>query len=215
MKKYTEAKLTQQQKEFLAGCLLGDGNLRIENNCKTAFFQCSHGPEQLEYNQYKAKLFENLNAKCNTYIRKTPNKKTGKFYEYNQLATNHNVELTEMYYNMYKDGKKIITPELLENFTEYSLAVLYMDDGCKTVDKRKVDKNVGYYISTCNFDEESLKLFQKFLFEKFNIETTIQKSSNKLYIRMNSRNLFETYIEKYVKQISCLNYKLRDKEDVS
>lgn len=215
MKKYTDVTLTQQQKEFLAGCLLGDGNLRIENGCKTAHFQCSHGPKQLGYNQYKAKLFENLNAKCNIYIRKTPNKKTGKCYEYSLMFTNHNKELTKIYYNIYKDGKKIITPELLENFTEYSLAILYMDDGCKTIDKRKVDKNVGYYISTCSFDEKSLKLFQKFLFEKFNLETTIQKSSNKLYIRMNSRNLFEMYIEKYVKQIDCLKYKLRDKEEVS
>ncbi|MBQ7819953.1 MAG: hypothetical protein IJ341_09700 [Bacteroidales bacterium] len=211
MKKYTEAKLTQQQKEFLAGCLLGDGNLRIENGCKTACFQCSHGPEQLEYNQYKAKLFENLNAKCYSYTRKKPNKKTGKYYEYNQMYTNNNNELTKMYNNIYKDGKKIITPELLENFTEYSLAILYMDDGYKTVDERKAQKQVSYYISTCCFDENSLKLFQTFLFEKFNIETSIQKSSNKLYIKMNSRNLFEYYIEKYVKQIDCLKYKLRIK----
>lgn len=63
-------------------------------------------------------------------------------------------------------------------------------------------------IASCGFDKESLELFQKFLFEKFHIETNITKD-NRLYIRMNSRNLFEYIITPYIKQVPCMLYKLR------
>lgn len=83
-----------------------------------------------------------------------------------------------------------------------------MDDGSKTRSNSK-EGQITYTIASCGFDKESLELFQKFLFNKFNIETTITKD-NRLYIRVNSRNLFEYLILPYVKEVPCMLYKLRD-----
>jgi hypothetical protein len=203
-------KITQKQLEFFAGCMLGDGNMKLPTKCKNAMFSCQHGPTQLEYNKWKFNLLESLGAKFYTYTRKTPNKKTGKLYKYSLTITNCNEEITDMYKMLYKNGKKEISKEILDNFTEFSLFVLYMDDGSLTIPKNKDNSiNSSYTIASCGFNKESLILFQKFLFDKWNIETTIT-IDNRLYIRINSRNLFEYLINQYVKEIPCLLYKLRD-----
>jgi hypothetical protein len=200
--------ISQKQKEFFAGCMLGDGNIKIPSKCKNAMFQCQHGPEQIEYNKYKYNILSTLGAKFYEYERKTPNKITGKYYKANIVATNCNSNITYLYNLLYKEGKKKITNEILENFTAFSLAILFMDDGSKTRSNSK-EGQITYTIASCGFDKESLELFQKFLFNKFNIETTITKD-NRLYIRVNSRNLFEYLILPYVKEVPCMLYKLRD-----
>lgn len=94
------------QREFLIGCMLGDGNIKIPSGCKNAMFQCQHGPKQIEYNKWKCELLSSLGSKFYTYIRKTPNKKTNKFYEANITATKCNKELTEIYNMFYKIRRK-------------------------------------------------------------------------------------------------------------
>lgn len=191
------------QREFLIGCMLGDGNIKIPRGCKNAMFQCQHGPKQVEYNKWKCKLLSSLGSKFYTYIRKTPNKKTNKTYEANITATKCNKELTELYNSFYINKKKVITKEILKDFTAFSLAVLFMDDGSKTTNT----KHGTYTIASCSFDIESLNLFQTFLKETFNLDTTITYD-NRLYIKVNSKNLFEYLIKPYIQEIPCMAYKL-------
>jgi len=197
--------ITQLQLEFFAGCMLGDGNIKIPNNCKNAMFSCQHGPKQYEYNKWKYELLKTLGAKFYKYKRKTPNKKTGICYEYNVTLTNCNSEITKMYNLLYKNKKKIISKEILKYFTDFSLAVLYMDDGSLSSSH---PENTSYIIASCGFSKESLLLFQDFLLNKFKIETTISYD-NRLYIKINSRNLFEYLILPYVQKIPCMKYKIR------
>lgn len=199
-----KTKITKLQHEFFAGCMLGDGNMKIPTKCKNAMFQCQHGPTQYEYNKWKSEILTSLGAKFYKYIRKTPCKKTGKLYESNITITNCNPNITYFYNMLYASGKKKITDEILNNFTEFSLAVLYMDDGSRTTN----DNEGTYTIASCGFDKESLVKFQNFLYTKFHIETTITLD-NRIYIKVNSRNLFEYLITPYIKQIPCMLYKLR------
>lgn len=201
--------INKQQLEFFAGCLLGDGNIKLPKGCKNALFQCQHGPRQYDYNLWKSELLSSLGGKFYKYKRKTPNKITGKYYESNVTITNCNIEITKMYNLLYKNKRKVITEELLVNFTEFSLAVLYMDDGSLTISKKANNAyNSSYTIASCNFKLDSLKVFQNFLLEKWNLETSITKD-NRLYIKINSRNLFEYLIYPYIKKIPCMLYKLR------
>lgn len=197
--------ITQLQKEFFAGCMLGDGNIKLPNKCKNAMFSCQHGPHQYEYNKWKSELLKPLGAKFYEYTRKTPNKKTGKYYTYNVTLTNCNTEITNIYNTLYKNKKKIITNELLKNFTDFSLAILYMDDGSLSSSN---PENTSYIIASCGFDKESLQLFQNFLLNKWKIETTIT-IDNRLYIKINSRNLFEYLIIPHIEKIPCMKYKIR------
>jgi hypothetical protein len=195
--------ISKRQLEFFVGCMLGDGNMKIPKGCVNAMFQCQHGPRQYEYNKYKSEILESLGSKFYEYKRKTPNKKTGEYYECNMTITNCNPEITEMYNLLYKNKKKTITKELLEHFTAFSLAVLFMDDGSLSSSD---EINTSYIIASCNFSKESLDLFQTFLFDKFNIETTISKD-NRIYIKVNSRNLFEYLIKPHI--VPCMMYKIR------
>lgn len=208
MKEYTELEPTQLQKEFFAGCMLGDGNMKKPQTPKSnSMFCCQHGQDQCDYNKYKCSILESLGCKYYEYTRKTPNKKTGKFYKYNIIMTNCNKTITKFYNMLYSSGQKKITPEILENFTAFSLAILFMDDGSKTKPKSS-NEQTSYTIASCGFDKNSLELFQKFLWEKFHLETSISKD-NRIYIRMNSRNLFEYYVLPYMKEVPCMLYKLR------
>lgn len=197
--------ITQKQLEFFTGCMLGDGNIKLPKGCKNAMFSCQHGPHQYEYNKWKSELLNTLGAKIYKYKRKTPNKLTGKYYEYSITITNCNSEITKMYNLLYKNKRKVITAELLKNFTDFSLAVLYMDDGSLSSSN---PINTSYIIASCGFDKESLKLFQQFLFNKWRIETTIS-IDNRLYIKINSRNLFEYLIISHIEKIPCMKYKIR------
>lgn len=210
MKQYTEIELTQEQKEFFAGCMLGDGNMKKpKSENSNSMFCCQHGTKQAEYNKYKCNLLKSIGAKYYEYTRKTPNKKTGLFYSYNIVSTNFNKTITKLYNMLYKNGKKRITNEILEHFSAFSLAILFMDDGTKTKPETCSNEQTTYVIASCGFNIDSLKLFQNFLWKKFHIETTITKD-NRIYIRMNSRNLFESLIIPYVKQVPCMLYKLRN-----
>jgi hypothetical protein len=197
--------ITQIQKEFFAGCMLGDGNMKIPSKCINAMFQCQHGPKQYEYNKWKSQILEGLGSKFYKYKRKTVSKKTGKLYESNTTITNCNKEITKLYNILYKNKKKKITTEILDNFTEFSLAILYMDDGSLSSTH---PENTSYIIASCGFDKDSLILFKEFLFNKWNIETTIS-NDNRIYIRVNSRNLFEYLIKPYIQKIPCMLYKIR------
>lgn len=149
---------------------------------------------------------KSLGSKFYISTRKTPNKITGKLYESNITITNCNSEITKMYNMLYSTGKKRITKEILDNFTEFSLAVLYMDDGC--LSKSNTDF-ASYIISSCGFDLESIELFRKFLWSKFHLETTISYDK-RIYIKMNSRNLFEYLIISHIQKIPCMLYKIRE-----
>ena len=200
--------ISRKQLEFFMGCMLGDGNMKLPNGCKNAMFNCQHGPHQLEYNKWKFELLKSLGAKLYSYTRKTPSKKTGKLYEYNLVLTNCNKEITRMYNMLYFNKKKRITQDILNNFTAFSLAVLFMDDGSRNR-PLSCEDNTSYLIASCGFDKESLLLFQSFLFDKFHIESNVTKD-NRIYIKNNSRNLFEYLIVPYIKEIPTMLYKIRE-----
>ena len=189
--------LTDYQKNVLIGTLLGDSSMRIGADSKNPSITCSHGLKQKEYCQHKTIIFHSLGAKCNYHKRNVPDKRTGKIYEDYTMFIPANPELLKWYKALYKNRKKVIPFEILENFNEISLAFLYMDDGFKMQN--------GYSIATNCFTLEELQKFRIFLLEKFNLETSIH-SGNRLYILHKSKEHFYNLIEKEV--IETMRYKL-------
>ncbi len=63
-----------------------------------------------------------------------------------------------------------------------------------------------YSLATNSFPTENLKLFQKFLLDRFGLETSIWKSSNELAIKAKSKKLFESIISPYIHK--DMQYKL-------
>ena len=196
--------LSEFQKKVLLGTLLGDSSLRMDKYHKSPTISCAHGIKQKEYCEYKTEIFKNLGAHCKYHKRHIADKRNNKLYEDYTMYVPANSKLKDWYTSFYVSNKKIIPFDLFDNFTEVSLAFMYMDDGFKI--------NNSYSLSTNCFTYEQLFQFKEFLLKKFGIDTSIHKG-NILYIKMNSRNLFTQLISPYF--CECMKYKLQSLNSVN
>lgn len=187
--------LTQDNIEILLGTLMGDSSLsKKQINTRLT---CEHGIKQKEYCKYKADLLSNLNINFKYNKRKTADKRNGKYYESCILRSKSNKALNYLYDAFYHNNKKVIPFELLNNFTAKSLAFMFMDDGYKISN--------GYALSTNCFTEEEIIKFRKFLFNKFNLETSMFKT-HIIYIHKKSVKIFNSLVLPYI--CECMKYKL-------
>ena len=189
--------LSDFQKQVLLGTMLGDSSFKMAKASVNPAISCAHGVKQKEYCEYKTKIFENLGAVCTYYKRNIPDKRNNKYYEDYTMYVPANPKLKDWYNAFYKEGKKVIPFELFDNFTEVSLAFMFMDDGCKS--------GRQYCIATNCFTLEELNIFKQILKEKFMLDVSIRKNHT-VYIKANSRNLFTRLISPYI--IDCMQYKL-------
>lgn len=186
--------LTKRQLSILIGHVLGDGHLKDTPNVSGKIEQ---GSKQKEYAEWKHKELYNLCGELKYSKRKAIDFRTGLFYESYISSIKSNPELNNLYPFLYKNKRKYISKEILEMFDELSLAVLFMDDGFKC--------NDTFTIATNCFSMEDLVLFTNFLYEKWNIKTTITKR-NQIYILTESKHIFKDLIEPYI--IPSMMYKI-------
>lgn len=153
---------TKRQYEIILGCLFGDGSFKKIRN-QNPIFLCEHGKEQKDYCLWKSEELKSLgNDKIfSHYTRKTPDKRTGKYYESYLMRLVSNPYFNDLYEKTYKP-KKEINSENIKGFSDLSLAVLFMDDGFKSNDSTIT-------ISTNCFKEESLFCFYEYCWDNFRI----------------------------------------------
>jgi hypothetical protein len=163
--------LTQEQHDLIIGSGMGDANIRNRNN-KNCSFRVAHSKKQKNYLLWKYKQLEEF---CSRKPRISKRKfKTHTTETLNIGTQTHPV--FNFYYNLfYKNGKKIITKELLDKINERSLAIWICDDGsfCKRL----------RYIVLCtnSFSLKEHKLIKNFFREKWNLNPTIGFRDNKYY----------------------------------
>jgi hypothetical protein len=193
--------LSDFQKEMIIGCMLGDSSLAKANRAKIRkiqsfpFLVLCHSTKQTEYFLHKYELLKELN---NSYtISDRLRKQNNTVYTEIRNCPKTSVSLLEFYHLFYENGKKIIRPELYDKITAVSLAYWYMDDGTKA--------DVSCNLCTQGFSREEVNFLRKILFEKFNIETTINLKN---VIRIRKKSLFDfiKLIEPYVHE--TMKYKL-------
>lgn len=189
--------LQKEEKELLIGCLLGDGHMSLSKNSINPNFKCEHGFNQKDYCYWKYEKLKNIGAVYKEYTRKVVDKRTGVFYKSAIVRTNGNPEYLYIYKNLYKNKIKYISEEILKDFSELSLAVLYMDDGTKT------KHGVRIYLN--GFDKKSIEIFNSFCKNKWNIQFNIHKD-NVIYLPNKYLNTFNSLITKYIHP--SMKYKL-------
>ena len=114
--------VNDRQLEILAGCLLGDGYIS-----KLGAIQIEQGSTQKEYLFWKYSQLQSLvSVQPHQVFRKKKNGEATSSYRF----------FLRQYFRVwrrkiYRNGKKVINSELLRLITPLSLAVWYMDDGCK------------------------------------------------------------------------------------
>jgi len=117
----TVGSLTKRQKSIVIGCLLGDGAMRCKNN---ALLEINHSFKQRAYVDWKYQQLRRL-------VATPPKKRFGRngriAYRFTTLSI---PALTKIYKKFYLNGQKRIPDGL--RLTNLSLAVWFMDDGCRS-----------------------------------------------------------------------------------
>ena len=178
--------ITQEQKEYLFGILMGDGNLQLFGKNKlSALGRTNHSIKQLVYCMYKRSLLGDLAYDVKTKITKA----NGKEYEQCYFCMKPNTLLVELYNQFYKEGKKDV-PEDLTLLTPKAMAWWFMDDGT-TSGKCSIS------IATCSFSIDGLLRLKEYLKTTYDIDITIQKDF-KIYFPSNSAKKFYELIKDFI-----------------
>jgi len=187
----TEGSLTQLQKSFIIGTLLGDGYIRQAKGRKNAFLEVNHSITQKEYVEWKYSILKNL-----TRNGPKSRKGNGKRVAY-RFFTKQHPEFTKIMELFYKDKKKCI-PDL--ELDPMMLAVWFMDDG-----SRCSEDNV--YLNTQQFSKDDQYKLLKIL-EKMGLEATLNRDKEYYRIRFTTSSVSRLFgiINEYI--IPSMKYKL-------
>ena len=181
--------LTEKQKAIIEGSLLGDGAMRCKTN---ALLEINHSFKQKAYVDWKYEKLRNLTSS-------PPKARRGKGVRIAYRFTTRSLpELTEFYRRFYRSGKKAIPNDLKLN--PLSLAVWFMDDGCKSY--RAV------YLNTQQFDQESLLKLIRLLRGQYQITARLNKDKQyrRLRIAVESVARLKNIIEPYI--LPAFKYKM-------
>ena len=184
--------ITQNQKEILFGILMGDSNLQCYKGIYLG--RNNHSKKQLNYCKYKQSLLNNI-----TYpVKETVIKVKDKEYETCYFCFKSNTELKYFYDLFYINNKRDV-PKDLSLLTPRAMAFWFMDDG---------SARSGYTISiaTCSFSLDGLLRLQKFLLDKYKLETTITKEF-KLDFKSESGRKFYNLVKEFI--IPEMQYKFK------
>ena len=151
-------RLNNLQREIIRGSLLGGGNLSSTNrhNSMGVRFRLRHGLKQEAYLRWKASFFANIPHTL--YADKKSIK----------LDLTPLPELYAMRNAMYRNGRKVLTPDFLAALTPLSLAIWYQDDAHLAVRNKAGDKG---HIAICveAIEERSREALQALLRERYGI----------------------------------------------
>ncbi len=122
-----DRKLTEIQKNFLIGSILGDGH--ITDNRKTPVYTTSHSDKQKEYIYWNWKIFGDLGNEPKLF--KTINKTNNKTYSFYNFRTKCIPELKIFREIFYTESRTKIIPENIKDIivSPFSFAVWLMEDG--------------------------------------------------------------------------------------
>ena len=187
----TAGSLTQLQKSFIIGTLLGDGYIRRVKGRKDSFLEVNHSITQKEYVDWKYKLLKNLTQSGPKSRNGNGNRIAYRFF------TKQHPEFTKTMDLFYKDKKKCIPDLVLDPVI---LAVWFMDDG-----SRCSVENV--HLNTQQFSkDDQYKLLE--LLKTVGLEGTLNKDKEYYRIRFKTSSIPKLFgiIEKYI--IPSMKYKI-------
>jgi hypothetical protein len=195
--------LSQQEHDLIIGSLMGDASIRQRerNSC----FRFSHSIKQKNYSKWKVQLLKEFNI---SEFREVKRKIKNLFIHAVDFSTKTH-PVFNYYRNLfYKNGRKIVTIEILNQLTPKSLAIWVCDDG-------SYDNKQGYTILCTNsYSLEEHNLMKHFFNEKFGLDPTIGFRDRKYYyLRFKQKDTKK--LIKIIKSFipSSMLYKIGEKND--
>jgi len=206
--KAREKDLSKKEKSIVYGTLLGDGSLVASTTGYT--LSLTHGINQLDYLQWK---IDNLN----TIIHNSYNVYDKGKYNQVSVKSIYHPFLTNLRKELYIDGVKTATKKYLNKVDKLGLAVFYLDDG--SFNHNQQSRQIT--LSTENFKKSGSLLIKDWLYNKFDIKSTLleytqkvhgysskEKQQFRLTINRNEAIKMLHIIKNHIP--SCMSYKLPD-----
>lgn len=184
-------KLSEKQREFIVGCLLGDGRLECRSLRKTARLRIHHADSQKDYLFWKFNFLKDITSfkpKRHEYLDKRFLTKVVSWYFHTKTLS----FLGRIYLLFYKNGKKVLPENLEKLLTPFSLAIWIMDDGC--LSKQTL------ILNTQSFTREEQEKLVEILKRKYFVEVRIHKDRNnfRLYFPKESTKKILSIIRPYL-----------------
>lgn len=199
--------ITKNINSALIGLILGDGSMTKQN-----VLYIRHGGRQLDYVNEKVYFLKNF---IKPISLRSSIDKAGYTYRY---AYFNDDKLSYFYNIIYKNGKKVITEELINNFDKISLSFFYMDDGCLSL-RKYINKDGNWtgnykskeiYLCTHSFNLDEAKIFIKMLRDKFDLEfrMTLDKGHPRLWCNTKNTIKMLKIVSPIVSKFETMFYKL-------
>lgn len=194
----------REQRGMIAGMILGDGSLQKREMYKNPVIRINHSIKQRQYLLWKVSLLQALfHYPLESSIRYKDITVRGNEYKVCMFNSRVSSKLKTIYRIAYKNGKKVISQELLELLTPLGLALWYMDDGCCNIGNRTVS------LSTyCTLDEALT--CQRYFINTWDIHWKLMKHKSGYSIgrgyQTDDMAKFKKIIEPYI--IDSMKYKI-------
>ena len=162
--------ITQEEHDLIIGSLLGDASIRQRE--KNSCFRFSHSIKQKDYSTFKKEKLINFNI---SEFREVKRKIGQNFIHAIDFSTKTH-PIFNYYQNLfYKNGRKVIANEILNQINPQSLVYWICDDG-------SYDNKQGYIILCTNsYSLEEHNLMKQFFNERFGLNPTIGFRDGKYY----------------------------------
>lgn len=184
----TVGSLSEEEKEVILGCLLGDGYMRKKTN---AHLQITHSIKQCDYVDWKYGILKNL-------VITPPKQYAGHAGRIGYRFFTRSLPVLTPFYNLfYQSGKKIVPVKII--LRPLTLAVWFMDDGSKSWN--------SFYLNSQKFDTASQNNLIGAL-ENLGITSSLHKDKEYFRLHINNKGSarFKEIIKPYV--IASMQYKL-------
>ncbi len=196
--------VSQEEHDLIIGSLMGDASIRKRE--KNSCFRFTHSIKQKEYANHKRKILKNFNI---SEFREVQRKIRDSFIHAIDFATKTHSVFNYYRKLFYQTGRKIITPEILNEINSRSLAYWICDDG-------SYNNKQGYIIICTNsYSFEEHKLMKKFFEKTFNLSPTIGFRDSKYYFlrfkQKDSKKLIGI-IKPFIP--NCMKYKIGESKNV-
>jgi hypothetical protein len=162
--------ISLEEHDMIVGSLMGDASIRQRE--KNSCFRFTHSIKQKRYAEFKKKIVDNFNI---SEFREVKRRISDTFIHAIDFATQTH-PIFNYYRNLfYKNGRKIITTEILNQLNPVSLAFWICDDG-------SYDNTQGYVVLCTNaYSFEEHQLMKEFFNKKFGLNPTIGFRDGKYY----------------------------------
>ena len=165
----------KKKKELLLGMLLGDATLTTTEYSNTASLSFTHSIDQKDYLFLKCKLL-GLKFSFQKFAPKVQKiKKYIAHFKESIRATSKSYPFLYDYYLLcYKNHRKTLTKEWLDQLSEISLAYFYLDDGSILKDKGRIH---AIELATQGYSKKEQLMLKETLEKKFGLKANIYKAN--------------------------------------